>query len=255
MFDNIDSEDEDKGKNLEPNELFDYVKSICKDKDISELDGDLKVVQDKIEKAKMLDQKKLYNKLIADSKNILRERVLVKQGMTKAVLASDVNKFLDLLNQESEDKVSLIELERYPRIIPDEPAADIQAAKELGLFDHIIILYTDLVPEESEPTKKEQEYIDRNKDPIAFGVFFDDKTEQTYDRMYFITDWEDEYCDLTFHKFLEIMKKENKNYEHIDISDCEESIKQSIELWETENRKKDLPKEKTLIQRIFKWLK
>ena len=55
------------------------------------------------------------------------------------------------------------------------------------------------------------------KDPIAFGVvdcasdFGKEVSQNSFtqsQRMFFITDWVDEYCDLTLDKLIELSKQE-----------------------------------------------
>lgn len=53
------------------------------------------------------------------------------------------------------------------------------------------------------------------KDPILFG-----KIKET-DKLYFIADWQDEHCDLTFDKLIDFMgkdKDETKISNNIDLT-------------------------------------
>ena len=62
------------------------------------------------------------------------------------------------------------------------------------MFDEFFIIFTDYTGEVERTVKKEE----RDKDPILFGVVHHpDKTNMPTNRMYFIADWVDEYCDLT----------------------------------------------------------
>jgi hypothetical protein len=51
------------------------------------------------------------------------------------------------------------------------------------------------------------------KDPILFGYI------KETDRLYFIADWEDEYCDLTFDEIVDVIG-ENKltKYPKLDLT-------------------------------------
>ena len=53
-------------------------------------------------------------------------------------------------------------------------------------------------------TKKHQEH--KEKDPIVFGIFTDKENIFTLDRLYYVADWVDEYCDLTLDKLVEEYK-------------------------------------------------
>ena len=83
---------------------------------------------------------------------------------------------------------------------------DIIKAQELGVFDVLLVLYTDLTNEEVN-TPAQKEFAARNRDPVVFGMFVEDKINLKHDRLYFVTDWEDEFCDLTFTKMLDKMSE------------------------------------------------
>jgi len=74
-------------------------------------------------------------------------------------------------------------LKNYARVIPESNQKDIKKALDAKVFDEIIIMHTDV--------KAKELTIEEKRDPIAFGKI------QESERYYFITDWEDEYCDLT----------------------------------------------------------
>ena len=115
------------------------------------------------------------------------------------VYQDDVKHLLDKTKH-----IKIIELERYPRIIPLEQMEHIQKAKDLGMFDEFCVVFSDYTGENYQ-TEEEKKTVARNKDPIVFGYFRHKATAIKHDRFYFITDWEDEYCDLTFGKMIEKM--------------------------------------------------
>ena len=109
-----------------------------------------------------------------------------------------LRKLLKQLNDKKEANLNLVQLEDYTHPIPTEPYTEIKKAK--GIFDTIYILFTDYSDETN--TQAEVE-----RDPIAFGEFsIEDNNNQFYynKRLHFIVDWEDEYCDLTLHKLIEM---------------------------------------------------
>ena len=97
-------------------------------------------------------------------------------------------------------------LEKYEREIPDEIVSIIEQVKDK--FDQLYILFTDYTGKVERQIEKER----RQKDPILFGTFQNEKTRTVIDRFYFLGDWEDEYCDLTLDKMVnevEASKKRN----------------------------------------------
>lgn len=80
------------------------------------------------------------------------------------------------------------------------------------MFDKYYILYTDFTYTGEKISSGEINNVskEKEKDPILFGAFVKDSTtieRTTYmgDKLYFIADWEDEYCDLTLDKLMREM--------------------------------------------------
>lgn len=65
-----------------------------------------------------------------------------------------------------------------------------------------MILYTDYTQNDRDAHEKEQ----IEKDPIAFGILrYENGNTQGYsNHLIFITDWIDEYCDLTLDKLIDV---------------------------------------------------
>jgi hypothetical protein len=78
--------------------------------------------------------------------------------------------------------------------------------KDIPLFDDFVIVFTDLVGDSME-TPESKQFKARNLDPIVFGYFCIKEADLVHEKMYFITDWEDENCDLTLDKLLDKMKQ------------------------------------------------
>lgn len=189
---------------FEPTEYFKNLKSKLSIVDNDKLAKNKRVLANEIEKAKSLGQKNYLHKAAFMWTVLEREICLNAVGVEKYVLREDVVKFID--NVKPKNSVKIVELENYPRSIPDENMKEIKRLQDLNLFDTIVIVYTDFADEEVH-TPEQKEYINRNKDPIAFGMFMDEQLAVQHDRMYLITDWEDEYCHLTFTKLIDEMGK------------------------------------------------
>ena len=121
----------------------------------------------------------------------VKEKQLLDIGITEYVHKYDIDDYIDNI---SDDDVSIIELSKYERIIPDDIIGKIVTCKDI--FDEMYVLFTDYTSQHKRKIESER----KNNDPILFGVF---KSKRTFhDRFYIIGDWEDEYCHLTMEKFL-----------------------------------------------------
>lgn len=93
----------------------------------------------------------------------------------------------------------------FIRAIPTDVIDKKIEADKLCIFDNYVVLYYDPENKSSEMTNEEKE---KAKDPILFGVI------SGSNKLYYIADWIDEYCDLTFDKCVELLGKDivEKNY-------------------------------------------
>lgn len=195
-----------KSDELSATEYFNYLKEKRQnitDEELQKLyDGYLSLV----EKYKVTGQKRIIEKLRFLVDNIEKERQVVALGITSFVYRDDVEDYIDNI---AKDAVKIIELENYPRDIPDN-IVDI-IAKTKDIFNKMYVVFTDYTGAVEKQVAKER----REKDPILFGTFQqlrDSKNARNgtilNDRFYFLGDWEDEYCDLTMDKFLQEVGKE-----------------------------------------------
>lgn len=174
--------------------------------------------------AEELNQQNLFLEAEIKLKNATTEVEAIKAGYDCYVLKEDVNELIESLkSKDGGRQLAFSNLERYPRAIPQKNAKLIKQAKKY--FDSIYILYT--------AKKEEVEKEKIAKDPIAFGVVKykgdnDSLTRQTSvesNHMFFITDWVDEYCDLTLDKLVELSKEELQKNDIIKgIEDLNEEI-------------------------------
>lgn len=123
------------------------------------------------------------------------ESVLYAKGLYRAVTEEAVVKLV----YKTAKPLSLTYIENYVRNIPIDVIKKKMEIDELEVFDNYCILHYDENGEAIEDTEEEKE---RKKDPILFGLI------NGSNKLYFIADWVDEYCDLTFDKMTEILGKE-----------------------------------------------
>lgn len=142
---------------------------------------------------------------------IPKEKELISLGVSKAVYRADIAKFI---SEHKTRAIKLVSVVDYTRIIP--PHAVEQINKTKHIFNQFVIVYTDHSIQAAMEVAK-------RKDPILFGVFTEtvpvmsvqeqrtsgivndaysvsttNKITVMSDRLYFLADWEDEHCDLTF---------------------------------------------------------
>jgi signal recognition particle subunit SEC65 len=177
---------------MEPHEYFKILKTKKQDAYEEALQTQLNAVASYIIKAKELGQKSLLEKLSFTYEVIIKEQKLLAHGVKTFVYQKDVKAYLD-----KADNLRIIELSRYPRFIPVENMEAIKKVQDLGIFEDFCIVFTDY-SEDDYKTEAEKAKVARNRDPIVFGHFQHKETGIKHDRLYFITDWEDEECDLTF---------------------------------------------------------
>lgn len=186
--------------NYTPTEYFEYVKekrNTITDKDLSLLyDSCLSLAK----KYTITGQIKGLKKLIFQMESIEKEKKIVDLGINTFVYREDIENYIDNV---SSNVVKIIELKNYERDIPDEIVDTIK--KISHLFTDMYVVFTDYTGK----IEKQVEKIRRDKDPILFGVIRDKNTDSMIERFYFLGDWVDEYCDLTFDKMINEIKRKN----------------------------------------------
>lgn len=189
-------------KELSPKEYFDIIKG--KRNTITE--AELQSIADNCiklaNKYLITGQKDGLHKICFIFNNLKNEKKLLDMGINTFIYKDDIDEYIDYTRNDTLKVIKLIELEKYPREIPDEIVTTISKVKDI--FDQLYIVYTDY-------TRKEERKIEakkRDRDPIIFGTFQDRLNRICVDRFYYLGDWEDEYCDLTLDKMISTLKKE-----------------------------------------------
>lgn len=236
-------------RELNPSEYFEIVKSrkqTVTDEDLSRIyDNCL----DLLNKYKITGQTAGMRKLLFHLESIEAEREIVKMGITTFIYRDDIDEYIDNI---AKDTVKIIELEKYEREIPDEIVAIIEQVKDK--FDQLYILFTDYTGKIERQVEKER----RQKDPILFGTFQNERTKTVIDRFYFLGDWEDEYCDLTLDKMVnEVETSKKRNIVRTvntpeDIEELKRQLDQLVPL--SDSFKIDLGKKKGFFKKIRSFL-
>lgn len=127
------------------------------------------------------------------------ESILYSKGIYRAITEDVIVK----LAQNAPKPLSLDYVENYVRNIPIDAIKKKIEADKLQVFDNYCILHYDENGESIAKTDRErEEEVRKRKDPILFGLI------NGSNKLYFIADWVDEKCDLTFDKMTEIVGKE-----------------------------------------------
>ena len=189
-------------KAMDPQDYFAYVKDTKREMTDEFLDSLHSVVTKQIGKAMVTGQTLQARRLAYTLGTIKKEHELLKNDISVYVLRETIEKYI---NEVADKAVKIVDLQFYPREIPDEIFQKVQKLKEKNLFDNYYVVFTDYTGE----TTKEVTAERKRRDPILFGVF-EHKIDNIWnicDRFYFIGDWEDEYCDLTLTKMVQKMSE------------------------------------------------
>ena len=240
-------------KQMDPQDYFEYVKSMKEKMTDEFLDNLYKIIMKQIGKAMVTGQNLQTRRLAYSLGVIKREHDLVKRGLDVFVLRENIEKFI---NEVADKAVKVVDLEFYPREIPDAIAEKVQKLKEDKVFDNFYVLFTDYTGETTKEVTKER----MRKDPILFGTF-EHKIDDIWnicDRFYFVGDWEDEYCDLTLTKMVQKMSEKGITDVVNELSlpeVTEDTIRQyvnKLEEAEEQNRFRirSNPKKKSFFQKV-----
>lgn len=189
--------------------LFKFVKSKLTKIQQDELKKRLSKLASLLKYSEEMQQWAIYEESATKILEITREQEADLLGIEKFVMKQDVEKFI---HNVRERVVKLKELSEFPRIIPDKVRKRLKGLQEKGLFDEYWVLYTDLTAP-AEQIKSNKEKI-KEKDPILFGKF-----NNIPNKFYYIADWIDEYCDLTFDKLTDKLTNLDSEYQIDFIED------------------------------------
>ncbi|MFA5696665.1 MAG: hypothetical protein WC917_04490 [Bacilli bacterium] len=155
-------------------------------------------------------QEALGVKILSELARETRESALYAKGIRHFVEREDI---LKVKNKIKDGHISDTRLEEFTKIIPKNV---LKKKKELeGVFDGFIIYHYYNEEIEKKIAKKQKRSPDEQgkmRDPILFGYI------KESDRLYFVADWEDEYCDLTFDEIIDVVG-DNKltKYPKLDV--------------------------------------
>ena len=163
-----------------------------------------------------------------------KEQELLKMGFNRFVSRAKVARFV---REHKTRAIQIVSAADYLRVIPDEAKNAIEKTKHI--FNDFVIVFTD------HSIRAKAAAVRKQPDPILFGIFSaqvstsgevypidykpngisaETRIPMISDRMYFLADWEDEKCDLTFDQMLEESKGMGIDLTAKDIREMEDAM-------------------------------
>lgn len=205
---------------IAPQLYFTFVKSKFKLLERPKLDGRLKRLEKAFATAVDAGQIMLGEKIMAEVIRETRESVLYAKGLKWFITQGDLHKHKKKIRG---GHISDTQLKDFTRAIPARVLKE--KAKYDGVFDGFVVYHYWSEAATADRKSMSAEEKDKMRDPILFG-YFKRPLSQTNDyisietvaamtegtstdlRLYFIADWEDEECDLSFSEMLDAMGKD-----------------------------------------------
>ena len=207
---------DEKTGDIDPQNYFDYIKSKKENCTDEFLDKAYEVTMKQVRKAMATGQNLMVRRLHYALSVIERERKLLVMGVDAFVLREDIEYFIDKIRNK---RVKVVDLEFFPREVPDEIVEKVAKLKENKIFDNYYVVFTDYTGKIANETKADVKKEAIRRDPILFGTF-EQKIDNIYnisDRFYYIGDWEDEYCDLTLTKMVQELISNKRGTTESDV--------------------------------------
>jgi len=216
-----------KTRDINPKLYFKYVKSKLTKVEVDKLRPRVAKLRGLAEDALASGQIGLYEKILTQLAVMIREQEADVAGFGTFVMKKDIDRFKGVVQGRV---VEMCRLEEFPRVLPKTVQKKLKAVREKGLFDDFWVLHTNLTGEKAKSTAKKI----REKDPILFGAF----SYEEGGRFFYIDDWVDEYCDLTFSEFTRMMKGVDKDYEPSEMREpTADEVKAILDEVKTHHRK------------------
>ena len=177
---------------IDVSDIFDQIHvEVGKEREFVER---VRVYCELITKARKMGQVAQEEKLLRALVVHIYESVLAVSGFSKYIEL----KQLQDLQKKCKRLLDLDYLTNFTRIIPTDVAERKVRADELHVFDNYVVLHYDPTGAMRAMTEEEEmQEIRRKADPVLFGVI------EGSTKLYYIGDWVDEYCDLTWDQIVE----------------------------------------------------
>jgi hypothetical protein len=166
--------------------------------DLEVYDAKLKTIEEMIKRASAAGQTALKEKYIHNKNVATYEARLASSPTKKYIDEKDLVTFV----KESEKGLRLDYVKNFTREIPEDIIKKKIDQDALMVFDNYVILHFDPDAKSFKLTQKEEAELEaKRKDPILFGVI------EGSTKLYYVGDWIDELCNLTFDQLVDHFKE------------------------------------------------
>lgn len=190
-------EEQEKAQTLTVQQYFDQVKKAKQKMTHKELKTMAENAVKLMQRFIVTKQTVAAQRLAFNVKNLEKERKLLDMGFNTYLWKDNVDEYVKNI---APTEVKITDLSNYTRVVPDEIIKTIEKTQDL--FTNYFVVFTDYTGREERRIETQQ----RNKDPILLGAFIehDDKygNHNVGERLYYLGDWTDDYCDLTLDKLV-----------------------------------------------------
>lgn len=192
------------GSDIHPELYFKYIKRKFSTLEGMKMNARLKRLEKAFNKAVENGQDALGEKFLKEITREMRETSMYAKGFKYFIEAEDLNKYK---NRIRGGHISDTKFHDFTRVIPKDVLE--KKKKSDGLFDgYVIYHYWNAKAEKVREGKQKMSPEEKQKmrDPVLFGVI------KETNRLYFIADWVDEFCDLTFEEMIDVIGKDDKDH-------------------------------------------
>ncbi len=194
---------EKKQGDIHPELYFKFIKKKFGLLDGQRFNKRIKALETAFDKAVESGQSMLSEKVLEELVVHAKESAIYSKGFKLFIEKEDLNKYK---NKIRDGHISDTQLKDFTRVIPDKVLD--KKKKTDGLFDGYVIYHYWNQETEDKTAKKQKMSSDekaRMRDPVLFGWI------KETNRLYFIADWEDEYCDLSFEEVVDHLGKSEED--------------------------------------------
>lgn len=185
------------GSGIAPELYFKYIKKKFGVIEKMKLDARLKRLEKAFYKAVENGQIALGEKFMKELVRETRESAMYAKGIKHFIEMEDLKRYKHKIRG---GHISDTLFGDFTRVIPDDVLAKKKSVEDL--FDGFVIYHYWDEEAAQKAEKKEKmtpEEYSRMKDPVLFGVI------KETNRLYFIAEWDDEFCDLSFEEIIDVV--------------------------------------------------
>ena len=212
LFTKVKKEDNMDNEIIDALEFFSLVKLSSKDS-VSTYRDRVSDYLTAIHNAVTVGQTALVEDLLKGLITNKYESVLYAEGLYYVINEEQMVSFV----KKCEKGIKLDYVKNFTRPMPQDVVNKIAKINQLEVFDNYVVLYYDPDGKVYKETAKEEA---KRKDPIIFGVIAGSE------KLYYIADWVDEYCDLSLEKFIDAIgvKKEELIIDYPNLHQDENKV-------------------------------